>query len=56
VRKIPKKVTRLIYIYRKGHDFLGHALCKGNNIFILWASRVSKDAGFYEEFKNINLP
>jgi hypothetical protein len=40
-----------------GHDFLGHALYKGKNfIFTTWTSWVSKDAEFYVDIENINLP
>jgi hypothetical protein len=42
-----------------GHDFLGNALytVKVKTFLVtIWTSWVSKDAEYYVDFKNINLP
>jgi hypothetical protein len=40
-----------------GPDILGHLYKGPNNFFFtMWTLRVSKDAEFYVDLKNINLP
>jgi hypothetical protein len=51
MNKVRKTLKKLL-----GHDFLGHALGKTTFSLILWALWGSKDAEFYIDFKNINLP
>jgi hypothetical protein len=54
-----KKFFSSIYLYRRGHYILGHELpyIGVQNFFpTMWASWVSKDAEFYADLKNINLP
>jgi hypothetical protein len=45
------------YLPKIGHDFLGHALYRAQTFLIqIWISWISKNAEFYVDFKNINLP
>jgi hypothetical protein len=59
-RKIVKTFSGPTDLYRKGHDFLGHSLYKGQQIFFtIMTSWVSKDYVLVSELnvhsKDINL-
>jgi hypothetical protein len=59
VLKIVKQNFEPSDLFIIGHNFLGHTLYSirvQNFLFTIWTSRVSKDAEFYIDFKNINLP
>jgi hypothetical protein len=57
VTKINEKVFWPSDHFIVGQNVLGHALYRGQNIFFtIWTSWISKDAEFYVDFKNINLP